>query len=78
MLDISRGSEEKFFKDQRGVMRGACLEEECDCDQFERSHTGEQKNVILLTDVEPDKAACIYCGHLPPAHIEATKSPNKN
>lgn len=45
--------------DARGIKRGKCLQDDCDCSEYEK----------------PEKEhACSYCSHLAPQHENLTKS----
>jgi len=45
--------------DSKGVRRGKCTESDCDCSGYERPKEGHP---------------CAYCGHLPPKHINLSKT----
>lgn len=41
------------MKDKRGILRGQCTQDGCDCMDFEADET---------------QTICAYCGHFPPMH----------
>ncbi|XP_065298390.1 uncharacterized protein [Dermacentor albipictus] len=56
--------------DVRGVARGRCFRDMCDCDGFSRSHT----EVCVGESGSVQSGWCCYCGHSPVCHTRVGKN----